>query len=227
MDLTKPTDNPLWLISMPLLSYSLKQSVVPRPVASASPGKLWEMEIPEIYSRFTKSETLEVAPSILSFNKLSRQFWSTFKFENHRPKSRLQEAVTKGVYSTGCQMVLFSTMCPYLPVTSRNLQCATWFELYFSFLQQTLILIAGRLLRFLSCSAVPPNANTLAIQYAPALLHQILKHKCPGPSASNSYLIDLEQGFDISIFKPPTARACMQHTHTDHQLIYLNSLTFI
>ena len=97
MDLTKPTDNPLWLKSMPLLSYSLKQSVVPRPEASASPGKLWEMEIPEIYSRFTKSETLEVAPSILSFNKLSKQFWSTFKFENHWPKSQLQEAVTKGV----------------------------------------------------------------------------------------------------------------------------------
>ena len=211
MDLTKPTDNPLWLKSMPLLSYPLKRSVVPRPEASTSPEKLWEMEIPEIYS---KSETLEVAPSILSFNKLSRKFWSTFKFENHWPKSRLKEEVTKGVYSTGCQMVLFSTMCPYLPVTSRNLQYATWFVLYFSFLQQTLILIAGRLLRFLSCSAVPPNANTLAIQYAPALRFQTLKHKCPGPNARNSYLIDLEQGFDISIFKPPTVRACMQHTHT-------------
>ena len=79
---------------MPLLSYSLKRSVVPRPEASTSPEKLWEMEIPEIYS---KSETLEVAPSILSFNKLSRKFWSTFKFENHWPKSRLKEEVTKGV----------------------------------------------------------------------------------------------------------------------------------
>ena len=77
MDLTKPTDNPLWLKSMPLLSYSLKQSVVLRPEATASPGKLWKMEIPKIYSRFTKSETLEVAPSILGLNKLSSQFWST------------------------------------------------------------------------------------------------------------------------------------------------------
>ena len=70
------------------------------------------------------------------------------------------------------------------------------------------------------CSAVPSNANTLAIQYAPPLFLQTLKHKCPGPNASNSYLIHLEQGFDISIFQPTTAQACVQHIHTHFLLIY-------
>lgn len=53
-----------------------------RPVASTSPGHLVEMKILRPPPRPTE-ETLGTRANSQSFNKFSRWFWCTVKFENH------------------------------------------------------------------------------------------------------------------------------------------------
>lgn len=96
-------------LSHSLLETLLALSVVPRSAVSASPENLLKMQILRPHSRLTGSETLQMGPSDLSFNKPLRWFWCPLMFEN-QSLNLLPSVAMHSLKALTCLFSCFYTM---------------------------------------------------------------------------------------------------------------------